>query len=1050
MDRLTVLLKDIASLGNGSPPVFSPGTSVRIKSDPGRIGVVLDKTRSLGADIYQQVRFPDGTQFLRPSQIEQISDENEDPLDLLRDGKFGRARDLRGLLTHVRLSGRLANLIYSMDTTNTDFYPYQFKPVLNFLDSPSGGLLIADEVGLGKTIEAGLIWTELRSRFDARKLLIVCPAVLREKWREELFNRFGIDAEIVNAEETWKRLSDVRDGRRADIHLIGSLQGLAPRRGWSEDESSLDGRTKLARLIAEAQFDDALLDLVIVDEAHYLRNPETMGAALGRLLRRVSEHMILLSATPVHLRSNDLFQLLNLVDEDTFNEASVFDEILEANAPLLKARDLVLSGPQYSVGVSELLDEASRHPFLENNRQLADIRATLEVEAAIEPESRAQLANRLERLNLLGHAVTRTRKRDVTEWRVLREAVAETVSLLPVEREFYDRVTGLVREYCARRDAHEGFLLVTPQRQVSSSMAAALRDWQLRAELADEDLEDFLERDDDVANQRGPLVSELLRNVRRLGTFEELYAADSKYRRLSSMIGEYFLNQPKEKIVLFSTFKATLRYLNERLTRDGIDCIVLMGGMREAKHEVIDRFRNAPKSCVLLASEVASEGVDLQFSRLLINYDMPWNPMKVEQRIGRIDRIGQKSPKITIWNMLHSDTIDERIYSRLYKRLGVFERALGGLEAILGDEIRKLTMDLMHGAISPDQESARIEQTLTAVANIQKIETDLEDQATNLVAHGDYILRQVNAAREMNRWITGEDLRNYVLDFFNTHYAGCEFRQKRADGLEFDIRLNETARFDFEQFIGRHKLQGQTRLGSPSAGPATCEFKNRVSAARRTKVECISQFHPLVRFVSFGILERGEKYHPNVSARLPHAQAAGLARGDYAFVVDYWSLNGLKVTERINYVVTPLDSSTDFLDAEESERLVAGAALRGSDWMAAGTQVDLVAARIAAESCLSRSIADYEGFVQQMENENQDRADLQLSSLSRHSNRQLIQLQEVLALHRSKGRAPLVKATEGRIRKLRERTKRKTDEIESNRKIVHYQRDLCVGVIRVE
>src|SRR6185369_2901864 len=120
---------------------------------------------------------------------------------LLRNTQFGTADDLRRTITHVRLTGRLADVIYSMEATNTDFYAYQFKPVLKMLLSPSNGILIADEVGLGKTIEAGLIWTELRCRFDMRRLMVICPAVLQEKWQDELERRMGVKADIVSAAE---------------------------------------------------------------------------------------------------------------------------------------------------------------------------------------------------------------------------------------------------------------------------------------------------------------------------------------------------------------------------------------------------------------------------------------------------------------------------------------------------------------------------------------------------------------------------------------------------------------------------------------------------------------------------------------------------------------------------------------------------------------------------------------------------------------------------------------------------------------------------------
>lgn len=159
---------------------FEPGTEVRIKSDPGRVGVVLNKTRYLDETLYQQVRFPDGPQFLRVSDLESTESSDDDPIDLLIEGKFGRARDLRRLLTHIRLSGRLANLIYSMETTNTDSCTNRFKPLLSFLDFLNGDLLIADEVGLGKTIEAHPISTEIRSHVDERRLLSTRPSLLRK------------------------------------------------------------------------------------------------------------------------------------------------------------------------------------------------------------------------------------------------------------------------------------------------------------------------------------------------------------------------------------------------------------------------------------------------------------------------------------------------------------------------------------------------------------------------------------------------------------------------------------------------------------------------------------------------------------------------------------------------------------------------------------------------------------------------------------------------------------------------------------------------------
>ncbi len=136
------------------------GQRVRLKSDPGRVGVLTGRFRELGKKTLQyQIMFPEGSSYQPEYEIEVIDSESDDPFVLLEKGRFGRVSELRRNLSHIQLSGRLANMVYSMDTTNTDFYAYQYKPVLSFLESPSNGLLIAGEVGLGKTIEAGLIWT---------------------------------------------------------------------------------------------------------------------------------------------------------------------------------------------------------------------------------------------------------------------------------------------------------------------------------------------------------------------------------------------------------------------------------------------------------------------------------------------------------------------------------------------------------------------------------------------------------------------------------------------------------------------------------------------------------------------------------------------------------------------------------------------------------------------------------------------------------------------------------------------------------------------------
>ena len=1029
------------------------GQRVRIKSDPGRIGVLTGKTRQIADGLrYWQVQFPDRASFQLDDGLELVPDTLEHPVDLLRDGKLGRAKDLRGNLTHVRLTGRLANLIYSMETTNTDFYAYQFKPVLNFLDAPSNGILIADEVGLGKTIEAGLIWTELRARFDTRRLLVVCPAMLREKWQMELERRFGIDAQILDASQLLGLLKRVRSGTRNAYAAICSMQGLRPRRRLEQSDIAASNSSELAAFLDEHSLEEPLIDLTIVDEAHYMRNPETSTSRLGRLLRGVSDNLVLLSATPIHLRNQDLFQLLNLVDEDTFTSPSTFDEILQANQPILQARDGVLDNALNPEQFSGLLDVARSHHLLRENRQLDALAKMRPSQEQLNDDVfRSGLASRLERLNLLSHAVTRTRKRDVLEHRVIREVVPEHVQMSPAERSVYQQVTSIVREYALRRDAHEGFLLVAPQRQVSSSVAAAVQDWSRRAQFDPDILAEDLGDDVERSERPGPLVSELIRRVRELGDPGELRQADTKYSRLLEMLADYFRRHPGEKIVLFAFYRATLAYLAQRLRHDGIDNLVLTGASGGDKTSVIDEFQQRKNATVLLASEVASEGVDLQFCRVVINYDLPWNPMKVEQRIGRIDRIGQKSPKITIWNLFYADTIDERIYDRLYERLRLFEQALGGLEQVLGDHIRQLTVDLLRDYLTPEQERIRIDQTSQAIANLKKTEESLEAQASSLMAHGDYIIQQVDAARQMSRWISGEDLWVYLRDFFRGAYEGTQFQQVEASELVFDVRLSESARFEFGDFLRHHQLLGTTRLATNELRPVRVIFENRVGNTLSTRTEKINQFHPLVRFVGQRLGQENMPYHPAVAVSISRVHTPDFSAGVYVVFVDRWSVSGLRVLESLYFTATPLtDSSLEIsLTSEMAEALVTRATLRGENWADASSLVNLPEAALRAEQLVASAELEYTKYVDQVRRENEDRASLQESSLLRHRDRQMESLETVLETHQRLGRTGLVRATQGRIEKLKSRINEKLVAIERAREMRSSREEVCLALIRV-
>lgn len=1034
--NMACLFNRVCTLGDR----MEAGKSVRLLHDPNRIGITTGLCKSATAGyMLIQVQFISGRQYIPEDQLIPHMDVLS-PIEQLADATFSEPDVLRRMLTHVRLSGRLVDMIYSLEATNTDFHAYQFKPVLKMLSSPSNGLLIADEVGLGKTIEAGLIWTELRSRFDYRRLMVLCPSMLREKWRWELSHRFGIEAlladasQVTDAFERSKRL-----GSYGEFALIGSMQGLR--------------RSESLRELLDREADgEPLLDLLVIDEAHYLKNSETSTAALGRALRRLSEHVVLLSATPVHLGNQDLFQLLNIIDPDTFERVDVFDEVLKANGPLVRAVDHVLDNRVSREQIWAGLLNAQEHPMLNGSRQLEAVIEELKGNEALSVADRSKIAFQLGEVNLLGQTVTRTRKRDVQEWKVVREPIPESIQMHPIERVLYDRVTALVQSYCEAHRANQGFLLVMPQRQLSSSMPAALRSWRKRAGV------DWNELDlgeqitlPDRSESLGPVMSELLRHLEDYGDPQTLAAIDSKYSCMLHRLKAYFSDSSGEKVVLFAYFRETLAYLSERLSKDGIKNLVLVGGSID-KEVTLAKFRDDPEIRILLSSEVASEGIDLQFCRLLINYDLPWNPMKVEQRIGRIDRLGQKAQKILIWNMFYAGTIDMRIYDRLFARLEIFKYALGDIEPILGSVFRELTIDLMSGKLTPEEEERRIDTAAQAIQNVRDQEIELERQSANLIAHGDFILRKVETSRSMQRWVDATDVSRYVVDYFTLNYPGCQFRHYRDDPSRVDILLSIRAQLDLEEFISQRRLSKLTRLIANDTHLVPSRFsRNLASEQTRKGEEHINHLHQVVQFVNYRLSEPGALQGPAIALYVDSdVLNVRIAPGTYAFTVMLWKVKGLTIQEKLDFQVVLLVDGTMILNETDAEGIVLGALSEGRHWIEVPNDLDLSDVHAVADGvCHTRSIELFEQFWRDIENKNLDRAQFQEQSLLKHLENQTRIKTAIREEHKAKGRDSLAKAMDGQIDKLKNRVAKQLERIIMNRSVIPERMDVCAGVIRV-
>jgi superfamily II DNA or RNA helicase len=1047
----------------GNNDVFVRGMLVRLIGDPNRFGAFQDVVVRAGRS-FGRVQFPSGVSTVPLDQLEPVPTASEEPIEFLRSGRFSEPARLRQVLAHIRLTGRLADVIYSMEATNTDFHAHQFKPVLKMLSSPTGSLLIADEVGLGKTIEAGLIWTELRARFDYRRALIVCPKVLCSKWEAELSSKFGLDARLLSAAELLSLLRD-RDRWSRGFVAVCSLQGLKPPARWEDEVDPMFGRAsaELARLLRDRADEEPVFDMLVVDEAHHLRNPDTQSNLLGRLLRPVAQHNVFLSATPIHLKSRDLFSLLALIDPETFRHQTALDEILDANRPLIEAREAALRGRPANE-IRALVSEAAQHRLLAGTQQIATLLDDLgRLPDPIPLAERARLAGRLEGTNLLANTVNRTRRRDVQELRVVRRVNAHRAEMSPLEREAYDAITAEVQQHARRRDIPAGFLLATPQRLLASCLPAAVDHWRRHiadAEAEDEDMPAEADVEAPSVDEIKPLVERLARICASLPPPQELERHDTKFATFLEVMRKFLASDPEEKAVVFSTFRPTLRYLARRLEQAGIHCETIHGGTT-GRDAAISRFESNRGLRVLLSSEVGSEGIDLQFCRTVINYDLPWNPMRVEQRIGRVDRLGQAADAVTVINLMHRGTIDDEIYRRLYERLEICERALGGFEAVLGEEIAKLTPELLLGSLTPEQISQRIDQTSQAIENRLKLEEELEGEAAALIAHGDHVLRSIRTAHEMHRWIGPRDLARYLSGALASLYPGSTIRDLDRDDT-YELRLTSEARAAYVDWLQVSRLPTGGRI-ERETGSLVCRLGRPPAGHRRARaVETITQTHPLVRFVASRVAETdAPKLRPAVAARVGWEKvraAANIPPGRYAVLAMLCRFGGQVEQERIAYAGFALVDGAALPD-DDAERLLLIAAEVGTLWTEADALLDSCTLADRCESDLLERLT--ERFLQEKaarKAEQDDRAAIQLRTLEQRLGAERGRLMTLIDAQRreisggsSRARrlAGILAANEGKLKRLEERATIRRAEIERGRMQTAQAEQLAVAIIEV-
>lgn len=708
----------------------------------------------------------------------------DDPQDWVTNQPTPASR-FGATLTRAKLLGKFANTLFSFRATRTTFRPYQFKPVLKLLQTGKARLLIADEVGLGKTIEAGLIWTELEARQEADRVLVVCPSSLANKWGEEMADRF--EFELIEL-----------DGNGLKTFLERHRQNRLPRRQAYicslERLRSWDGLAELKDIPPE-------FDLVIVDEAHSMRNQDTRSYALGTEIAEWADNLIFLTATPINLRQEDLLNLLELLAPEDYGDIRDLELRLEPNRITNSvATKLVQKGIRGRELLSELdkLATTVLGGALMQRPDFALLKELLDKDE-LTPRDIVDAKRYLADLNTLSTVITRTKKVEVDARQAKRTEDRQDVHWTDAEEDFYEEYVAWCRMRAAEMDRPLYFAMQMPLRLASACLPMARR-----AVLDPVGFGELSDADSGESATRLEPHSDLVAAAQRLP--EDV---DTKFDILHDVLRT--LHAGQRRALLFTYSPRTLEYLQGRLSHDFRVAVMHGGVNREGRRRIMAGFR-AHEYDFVLANRVASEGLDFEFCSAVINYDLPWNPMEIEQRIGRIDRIGQQEETIVIVNFVNESTIDERILVRLLDRIEIFESSIGALEPIIAANAAKVLQAGFDFTLTPEQREQKVHEMLTVNEEQQAGIQDISDASSALLVSNDVDVAGLeDELMRSGRYIGQRELALLLDDWARVDGApGTTFSR---DGLTVELRGNPTmaARVDD---LAKSRLRTRAEISS--------------------------------------------------------------------------------------------------------------------------------------------------------------------------------------------------------------------------------------------
>ena len=769
---------------------------------------------------------------------------NLDPVSKFKNGEIGSYKKFR--LALVTRHHRLAHLhddLVSLGHSRVDIKPHQVGVVHRAITSYPHRFLLCDEVGLGKTIEAGMILKELRTRRIVKRCLIIVPSSLRRQWQFELKTKFN---EVFSILDT-STVNHLRKSEGYTANPFLRYDNIIVSEAWITRGERPD----------EVQQVD--WDMIIVDEAHHVRSTRrgnrVTTTRLYKLVRDLADpshvakrSVLFLTATPMQLQSHELFSLIELLDPLLFPSESHFERHRQEARGLSRlVEHLHTAYPIPGEDPATTLERVSAWLDVPE----PDVRKRLEHSA----EEREAVCRELADRHLLSEILIRNRKNVVGGF-MPRRAYRWRVTLTEEEHQALTQVEDYVQHgFALARSTREntiGLVMATFQKLMASSIRAlghslaGRRDRLLAKATPIRESAAYLEQRLEeheaasvvaVANLHEEEATKLDGLVQTL----EALPVDSKGEEFVRRLMILFDEDPNTKVLVFTKFRETQAYLKELLHQADqflhpVGVNLFHGQMKSiAKDDAVRAFQVGTGCQVLISTQAGGEGRNFQFCHYLVNYDLPWNPMRVEQRIGRLDRIGQENV-VHVFNLYAEDTIEERVLDVLEMRINAFEDTVGGLDPILGETEGDLREILRR---APSERDAAIEE----------LGRRLEDQ--------------VKRARRAE-----EQLRDFVMDVKSYSREIAEKIAGRRHGLSpaAQTAFMTALLADVRTYIKRHQDEYELTFHDPFRGDHQYDLFHlgpkrwavfRPDAVRDAEyVEFFAFGHPIIEAIVNDVLDK--------------------------------------------------------------------------------------------------------------------------------------------------------------------------------------------------